>query len=229
MQKGWSIVKLLAAAAALAPSSMCFAQNQDQQFTNVEIRVIRQKFFQKSVRVELGANLAAVMNKAYTYTYLPSAKLGLHMTEWLEIFGEGAVGITINKSDCTELGGKFSIEPIVDEFDNMIGGGVALTPIYGKYQIASGDVVYFDWFLIAGGGLANMKQREQGCKPRAPDEPVKLPIPYSPVQFNFGMGQRFFLNKSAALNWYLRDYVVGNKAGALGQSVMLSFGASYYL
>lgn len=228
MQKGWSIVKLIAAAAALAQSSLCFAQNQDQQFTNVEIRVIRQKYFQKSVRVELGANLAAVMNKAYTYTYLPSAKLGLHMTEWLEIFGEGSVGITINKSDCTELGGKFSIEPIVDEFDNMIGGGVALTPIYGKYQIASGDVVYFDWFLIAGGGLANMKQREQGCKPRG-DEPEKVPTPYSPVQFNFGMGQRFFLNKSAALNWYLRDYVVANKAGALGQSVMLSFGASYYL
>lgn len=218
----------LAAMVALLPA-YARAQNQaGSKFNNVEIRVIRPKYFQKTVRVEIGASVAAVMNKSYTYTYLPSAKLGLHLAEWFELFGEGALGITINKSDCTDLGTKFSIEPVVDEIHQMFGGGVVLTPIYGKYQLGSGDVIYFDWFLIGGGGAAGMKQREQGCKPRAADEPLKIPVDYSPVQFSFGTGQRYFLNKNSALNWYLRDYFIGGLKGGLNQSVTLSFGASYY-
>jgi outer membrane beta-barrel protein len=221
----------------------CFAQAQKQQeasFSDVEIRVIRPKFFQKSVRVEVGASVGAVMNQSYTYTYMPSAKFGLHLLEWLELFGEGAFGITINKSDCTDLGTKFAIEPVVQEIESVFGGGAALTPIYGKYQLGSGDVVYFDWFLIGGGGLAGMRYREQGCKPLGTDEKEKKPKPYSTVQFNFGTGQRFFLSKNVALNWYLRDSIImvkvpadetedvpSNAAGTL-QSVNLSFGASYY-
>lgn len=205
------------------------AADESAQFQNVEIRVIRPKFFQKSLRFEFGASIAAVMNKSFTYTYLPTARLSVHFTEWLELFGEGAVGLTINKSDCTELGSKFSIEPVVDEFDKLFGGGIAVTPIYGKYQLGSGDVVYFDWFLIGGGGMANMNRREQGCKPRAADEPLKRPEPYSPVQFNFGTGQRFFLNKNSSVNWYVRDFVVGlPKNAGFNQNVTLSFGASYY-
>ncbi|NBW80909.1 outer membrane beta-barrel domain-containing protein [bacterium] len=221
------IVRLSTALLCAGPLVL-FAADEDAQFQSVEIRVIRPKFFQKSMRFELGASIAAVMNKSFTYTYLPTARVGMHFTEWLEVFGEGAIGLTINKSDCTELGSKFSIEPVVDEFDKLFGGGVAVTPIYGKYQLGSGDVVYFDWFLIGGGGMANMNQREQGCKPRAADEPLKQPTPYSPVQFNFGTGQRFFLNKNSAVNWYVRDFLVGGLKGGLNQSVTLSFGASYY-
>lgn len=213
---------------ALLFSPFARAETSNAQFKDVEIRVIRPKYFQKSMRLEIGASIAAVMNKSYTYTYLPSAKLGLHINEWLELFGEGKIGLTINKSDCTELGTKFSIEPVVDEIDQMYGGGVTVTPIYGKYQLSSGDVVYFDWFLIAGGGLAAMKQREQGCKPRTGDEPLKPPTPYSPVQFNFGTGQRYFLSKNAALNWYLRDFIISGLKGGMNQSVTLSFGASYF-
>lgn len=230
-------------AACLALPATARAQkdkDQEAQFSDVEIRVIRPKYFQKSVRVEVGAGIAAVMNQSYTYTYMPSAKLGLHLLEWLELFGEGALGITINKSDCTDLGSKFAIEPVVQETENMFGGGAALTPIYGKYQLGSGDVVYFDWFLIGGGGLAGMRYREQGCKQRAADEPLKVPKPYSTVQFNFGTGQRYFINKNVSFNWFLRDYVimikvpadseeaVPSRAAGTLQSVNLSFGASYY-
>jgi outer membrane beta-barrel protein len=235
--------RYLTCIAAVVLALPCFAhaqKDQDAKFTDVEIRVIRPKFFQKSVRVEMGASVAAVMNQAYTYTYMPSAKLGLHLLEWLELFGEGALGITINKSDCTDLGSKFAIEPVVQETENMFGGGAALTPIYGKYQLGSGDVIYFDWFLIGGGGIAGMRYREQGCKQREVDEPLKVPKPYSTVQFNFGTGQRFFLNKNVSLNWYLRDHIimvkvpadseeaVPSRAAGTLQSVTLSFGASYY-
>lgn len=222
------IFVLTAAIFSSLPFAIVRAEESSQQFEDVEIRVIRPKYFQKSMRFEVAANVATVMNKSYTYTYLPSAKLGLHITEWLEIFGEGALGITANKSDCTELGTKFAIEPVVHEFNSLLGGGVALTPIYGKYQVNSGDVIYFDWFLMAGGGVASMKKREQGCKPLEPNEATKSPTEYNPGQFNIGTGQRYFLNKNVSVNWFLRDFFITELGAGLAQSVTLSFGASYY-
>lgn len=214
----------------LSPSIFAAAaEKKENQFGNFEIRVIRPKFFQKSVRVEIGANVSAVMNSSFTYTYLPAAKAGLHLTEWLEIFGEGAAGITINKSDCTELGSKFNIEPVVDEIGMLAGGGVALTPIYGKYQQSNGEVIYFDWFLSGGGGVAGMKNRKQGCKPIAQNEQVILPKEYSPAQFNVGTGQRYFLSKNSSLNWGLRLFFIPGLGKGMNQSVTLSFGAGYYL
>ena len=213
----------------LAPSVSAAAEDQKKnQFGNFEIRVIRPKYFQKSIRFEIGANVSAVMNSSFTYTYLPSAKAGLHLTEWLEVFGEGAAGITINKSDCTELGSKFNIEPVVDEIGMLAGGGINLTPIYGKYQLSNGEVIYFDWFLSGGGGVAGMKNRKQGCKPVAQNEVVIQPKAYSPAQFNVGTGQRYFLSKNSALNWGLRLFFIPGIEQGMNQSVTLSFGAGYY-
>jgi outer membrane beta-barrel protein len=228
--KFWVLIHFIfAVCVAWAPRAWSAGNSELQnQFGNFEIRVIRPKYFQKSVRLEIGANVGAVMNKSFTYTYLPAAKLGLHMTEWLELFGEGAAGITINKSDCTELGTKFNIEPIVDEVELLAGGGVALTPIYGKYQLSSGEVVYFDWFLTAGGGMANMKKREQGCKPPVKGDVVRQSTPYSKIHFNFGTGQRYFLNKTTALNWGLRFFMIPNTVDSINENVTLSFGSSYY-
>lgn len=236
----WQKAFLFAVMGMLLPSSICFAEQADAQFKDVEIRVIRPKYFQKSMRLEVGAGVGAVMNGSYTYTYLPSVRIGFHTTEWLEIFGEGSLGLTINKSDCIELGSKFSIEPVVREIQTIAEGGVTLTPIYGKYQVSSGDVIYFDWFLVAGGGMASMKKREQGCKPKLPDEPLKEALPYVSTEFNFGTGQRFFINKNTAITWFLRDYLIRGRVDPnnpvapendtnLYQSVTLTFGASYFL
>lgn len=205
------------------------ALSKKGSFKDVEVRVIRRKFFQKSVRVELGANLGVIMNSSFTYSILPTAKLGVHLTEWLELYGEGTAGFTINKADCTELGSKFNIEPVVDEVGLLAGGGAAITPIYGKYQLDSGDVIYFDWFLNGGAGMASMKNRKQGCKPLAPNELVIQPTSYSKVGFNFGTGQRYFLNQTTSLNWGLKLYMIPGYVGGMNQSVTLSAGAGYYL
>jgi len=223
--------KILMTVFILCSPANVFADALSKQgsFKNVEVRVIRRKFFQKSVRVELGANLGVIMNSSFTYTILPSAKLGVHLTEWLELYGEGTAGFTINKSDCTELGGRFNIEPVVDEVGLLAGGGVAITPVYGKYQLDSGDVIYFDWFFNGGAGMASMLNRKQGCKPLLPNEVVIQPVPYTKVGFNFGTGQRYFLNQTTSINWGLRLFLIPGFNGGMNQSVTLSAGAGYYL
>lgn len=222
------ILKLISLTVILLPGSALADEESKEKFSNFEIRVIRTKYFQKSGRFEIAANVGAVMNSSFTYTYLPTAKLGLHLLEWLELFGEGSAGITINKSSCTELGSKFNIEPIVDEIGNLVGGGVALTPIYGKYQLSAGDVIYFDWFIAGGGGVAAMRNRKQGCKPLSPNEQPVEPKEYNPTQFFAGTGQRYFLSKDAALNWGLRFFFIPGISGGMNTSITLSAGAGYY-
>lgn len=220
--------RLIAAISTLFVPALAEAQKANT-FSNFEIRVIRPKFFQKSVRLEAGATLGAVMNSTFTYTYLPGLKASLHLTELIELFGEGAAGITINKADCTELGGKFNIEPIVDETEMLAGGGAAFTPIYGKYQRASGDVLYFDWFFSGGGGIANMKRRKQGCRTLLPNEQVSPPKPYTASQFNFGTGQRYFVSKNLSLNWGFRlFFITGFENSGISQSAVLTVGTGYF-
>jgi hypothetical protein len=223
--------RILSVIGALIVQNPGIALAQDSaknSFKNFEIRVIRSKYFQKSGRFEIGANIGAVMNSSFTYTFVPSAKLGLHVAEWLELFGEGSAGITVNKSSCTDLGSKFNIEPVVDEIGLLAGGGAAVTPIYGKYQLSSGDVIYFDWYLVGGGGIAAMTNRKQGCKPLGPNEQAVPPKPYSPSQFFAGTGQRYFMNKNSSVNWGLRFYFIPGVNGGMNTSITLAAGAGYY-
>lgn len=228
MKKYTKFIQSVFIGALFCPGYVSANEDKKNNFGNFEIRVIRTKYFQKSTRFEIGASVGAVMNSSFTYTYLPTAKLGLHALEWLEIFGEGAAGITINKSSCTDLGTKFNIEPIVDEIGSILGGGLALTPIYGKYQLSGGDVVYFDWYFTGGGGVAAMRNRKQGCKPLGPNEQSVLPTEYNPSQFFAGTGQRYFLSKNSALNWGLRFFFIPGINGGMNTSITLSAGAGYY-
>ena len=48
-----------------------YAQSdEDQRFENVEIRVVRPRFFNKRKRFELGTQFSAIMNETFIYTFL---------------------------------------------------------------------------------------------------------------------------------------------------------------
>lgn len=172
-----------------------------EQFEDVEVRVIRNKYFQKTMRLEFGGNLNVVMNKSFVYTYLASGTLGFHLNEQFALFGEGGAGMTWNKGDCDVLGKEYRIEPLVDELENWFGGGVAYTPVYGKYQLASGDVLYFDWYFFGAAGIASVTERKGTC---IPDTDVSS-RPFDPAfHYSIGMGQRYFLSKNTAFVWNVR-------------------------
>lgn len=216
---------VLVAAGGVLPSGA--ARGQD--FKEFEIRVIRNKYFVKSSRLEVSGNISAVMNKPFVYTYMGGATLGYHLFESLALYGEGNVGFTLNKADCSTLGETFAIEPIVWLMGWWAGAGLNYTPIYGKYQLASGDVVYFDWFFNAGGGMAGVRARQNSCNPDEAN--AEQPLQASP-QFNFGTGQRFFLSKNAALNWNLRFAGFARTAETdkgFEPNVLLMVGMSYFL
>ena len=218
--------------ATLSTFSALFVAGNGQaqgEFKDVEIRVIRNKYFQKSLRLELAGNFSAIMNKPFIYTYLGGGQVGFHLNEQFGIYAEGAYGFTLNKSDCKTLGEKFAIEPIVYLMDYYLSGSLAYTPIYGKYQLSNGDVTYFDWYLSAGAGIAGARPRQNSCNPEesSPDQPTK-----SVPMFQVGTGQRYFIDKNTVFNWNLR--YIGYSKSQLGDSgiepnVLLSLGVSYFL
>lgn len=215
------------------------AQSPDE----TEIRVIRNKFFEKSMRLELSAGLGVIMNQSFLYTYLGGLNLGFHLTEQFALLGEAHFGQTFRKDDCEVLGTNFSIDPLVQEVQSYFGGAVDYTPIYGKFQLASGRVVYFDWFLEAGMGMAGIQWGGLGCAAGGTgSEGGAETVSAYAIAANGSMGQRIFVNTRMSVNWRVRfmraERVLPSAKGegaektgiADGENfVMLNLGVSYFL
>lgn len=212
-----------------------------EKFKNSEIRVIKNKYFQKRMRPEFSFDLSAIMNKTFTNTALAGGRLDFHITESWALFGEGHYGVTFKSSDCKTLGSKFQIEPLVDNLNWWAGGGLAYTPVYGKFQIPTGQVIYFDWYFTLGGGTAQVEHREKNtCYSNAQDSETDITQAnktYSRILFTYGTGQRYFLNDNVSLNWQFRllniqpssDTATAVDAFTAQPSVVLSMGVSYFL
>jgi len=213
--------------------SSLFAQ-KSEQFSDVEIRVIRQKEFQKSLRLETSFHLNVMMSQAFLYTYLGNAQIAFHISESIGVFGEFGGGFSFNKADTSDLADSFSIEPEIEELQMWYGGGLVLTPAYGKYQLDSGNVIYFDWFFFAGAGMTNMAPRRVLKVEETPLEEGEVEkVAYSGSQITFGTGQRYSLMDRVSVNWNLRGIMLGKDFGSLfselNTQVMVSVGVSYFL
>lgn len=165
-----------------------------------QINVIRPKFFVKKSRTEFGADIAAIINQTFTYTYLLSGTLVYHLTDSWALGATGAYGHTVDKEDKRVLKSKFGITVDIFRMNWFAEGSLLWTPVYGKYQLASGRLVYFDTYISAGFGMmgieTNLSEKD------GTGDPYNC---YSPV---IGAGQRFYLNKRTSLRWQIRDHII---------------------
>lgn len=221
-----------------------------EKFEKYEIRVIRPRYFAKRNRLELGAELSAIMNQTFVYTYMATGLATFHFSEYLGVELGAGYGFSIDKDEKGILKNEFSIRTEIVRTQYLAGGSLLWTPIYGKFQMPSGRVVYFDTFLAAGGGMTGVYYQYDWCPGRdelpiaqqatAVDPPAATTKSYPGV--SFGVGQRFFTDKRTSIKWDLRDHVfMRNSADAAcdpttavsasktHNNVMLQFGASRFL
>lgn len=219
----------------------------DGKFDNFDVRVIKNKYFQKRFRPEFELGFGAIMNKTFTNTALGGGRLTFHLSETWALSGEGHYGVSFRSNDCKVLGSKFEIEPLIDTMKWWAGGGLAYTPVYGKFQIPTGQVIYFDWFFTVGAGTAQIEHKEvntcfEGATAPQVDgnnneiDPTENDVIKNRLLIHYGTGQRYFLNESFSLNWHFRLMNVQptsneNAISAFTSqpSVVLGMGASYYL
>lgn len=199
----------------VAPSSVGFSQKDSQivdkdRFDKFQVRVIRPRFFNKRGRFELGARLNVVMNQTFIYTYAGTFNLAYHFLESVGLELTGSYGVSVDKADKSLLDDEFQIKTIIvrDQWD--LGGALTFTPIYGKYQLSSGRLIYFDTFVQLGGGLQAVDWQYDHCADpadvagsggfqQAPTAPERNTQSY-PAIFA-GAGQRYFLNQHLSLRW----------------------------
>jgi outer membrane beta-barrel protein len=220
----------------------------DSQFDKYEIRVIRPKYFSKTGRLETGAQLSVVMNQSFIYTYLATGILDYHFSESFAFEAAGAYGFSVDKDDKRVLDSDFKIKTQILRTQYFMEGGLLYTPVYGKYQMASGRLIYLDTFFAAGGGMTGVQYLYDHC-PKSSDAPdgqtiVDPPPPTtkSYPTFFFGGGQRIFLDKKTSLRWDVRahffsyntadgacDPTVAIKETKSQANITMQLGAGYFL
>lgn len=203
---------LSAALAAHAPGA--FAEGR---FDGYEIRVIRPKYMTKRGRAELGGEGLLIMNQSFIYTFMMSGILDYHLSEMFAIEAGGAYGFSVDKEDKRILDDEFDIKTQILRTQYIFNGGLLWTPIYGKTQLTSGRVVYFDSFLTFQAGMTGINYTYEQCitppadKPDLPQKPAAQTKGY-PTGI-IGFGQKYFLSQSSGLRWDVRDYIFSYEKG----------------
>lgn len=242
------ILSCLLSAVAVSESFGADDRQPQEMFEKYEIRVIRPKYFTKTGRMETGAQLSIVMNQAFIYTYLATGILDYHFSETLALEGALAYGFSIDKEDKRVLDSNFKIKTQILRTQYFMEGGLLYTPIYGKYQLSSGRLIYVDMFLSAGAGMTGVNYLYDQCpSPSEVPEGTEVPAPPAPSvksypTFFFGAGQRIFMDKKLSLRWDVRGHVFGyNKAdgacdpetadasSGVQTNITMQLGAGYFL
>ena len=192
--------------------------------------------------------MSVVMNQTFVYSYLATGILDYHINEQFAVEGFGAYGVIVDKEDKRLLESEFEIQTQIIRTKYQFGGGLLWTPIYGKYQLSTGRVVYFDTFVTAGVGMTGVEYTYKHCQQPDTKNP-NIAVPPTDQTKSYcsgiiGIGQRFFISKQTALRWDVRDSLFsystldqscdpenesGNAASKLHQNVSMQLGASYFL
>lgn len=243
-KKHWgckSIAALIVAAIGIFPSTLPAAQGE--QFDKYEIRVIRPKYFTKSGRLETGAQMSVVMNQSFIYTYLATGILDYHFNELLALEGSVAYGFSFDKDDKKALDSGFKIKTQILRTQYIMEGGLVYTPVYGKYQLSTGRLIYLDTFFSAGGGMTGVNYLYDQCVSNSTttvDPPAANTKSYPTVYI--GGGQRIFIDKKTSLRWDVKghffsydkrdgscDPATATSESKVQTNITVQLGAGYFL
>jgi outer membrane beta-barrel protein len=202
--------KAMAVTASLVSAVPIAGADESERFKDVEIRVIRPRYFTKAGRLEIGGAINTIMNESFIYTFLATGLLTYHFNESLAIEGTFATGLSIDREDKRILFDEFDIKTQIFRTAYMAEVAVQYTPIYGKWQLPSGKLVYFDTYLQAGLGQTGVEWRyndfceppDKKLDPTAEDIPTNTTKSYPTLMA--GVGQRYFVSRKMAYKWDLR-------------------------
>jgi outer membrane beta-barrel protein len=239
--------KLMAAATVVGLVLTSTGAVGAEQFDKYEIRVIRPKYFTKTGRLETGAQLSVVMNQPFIYTYLATGLLDYHFSETLAMEGALAYGFSIDKDDKRSLDSNFKIKTQILRTQYFMEAGALYTPVYGKYQLTSGQLIYLDMFLSGGVGMTGINYLYDHCPKPGDAADVPIEEPPSPQTKSYpnifvGVGQRVFMDKKLSLRWDVRSHIftyntadgacvpaTAEKASKSQTNITMQLGAGYFM
>lgn len=180
-----------------------------ERFKDTEIRVIRPRYFNKAKRFELGGAMKAIMNESFIYTYLLTGIASFHLNEDWAIEGNLSWGFNLDREDKRVLFDEFDIKTQIFRTAYQAELAIQYTPIYGKWQLPSGRLIYFDSYLTAGVGQTGISwEYDDFCE--APTGADSEALPGNAVKgyptFMFGAGQRYFVNRTTSYRFEIKAH-----------------------
>ncbi|MBI4404320.1 MAG: outer membrane beta-barrel domain-containing protein [Deltaproteobacteria bacterium] len=126
------------------------------------VEVVQNRFYTKSNKFELGVFGALVSTDPFLSVKAAGASLGYHISEYFSIHALYWKDYVSPSSASDTLATSNGSVVNTNEPKSFKGAEIAFYPLYGKLSLVGKSIVYFDAFLLAGGGL---RETESGNAP----------------------------------------------------------------
>jgi outer membrane beta-barrel protein len=195
--------------------------------------VIRKRLELRDKRFEFGVGAGVSIGQDFYNALMIMPKLSYHFTDWISLAGVGGFNATpswkssfnsdvngaLPPPDVTSI--KSPHAPDAQATMNHIGwallGQIEFIPLSGKIALLSSLFSYFDFYVLAGGGVVNLAAKDPtpgACANTGPTGPTPLCQAFTTTELtgNAGVGAHAFLSHYAALNLEFRDLIYKNNA-----------------
>ncbi len=195
--------------------------------------VIRKRLELRDKRFEFGVGVGVSIGQDFYNALLLMPKLSFHFTDWISlagVFGYNATPGWKSSFNNDVYGaltppGQTSIktpyqadgQATMNHIGYMAVGQVEFIPLSGKIALLSSLFSYFDFYVLAGGGIVNLAASNPmpaSCVNSTATGPTPFCQAFTTTEVtgNFGVGAHAFLSHWLAMNLEFRDLLYKNNA-----------------
>ena len=188
-----------------------------------DVSIIQKRYLPKTFRFESGLSLIGILNNAFFYSGGVFGHLGFFLRERFGLGLEGYYLGRLEKLVSKDLNeGPNKIVAFTDYKTKFYAGGYfKWSPFYGKFAFLEKRTLYFDFFLVLGGGVASIEKgisEEKKRKIKITDngsEELHDLIPQIVPALYLGFGQTFALGKNSSFTWDIKSFFRKQEACAI--------------
>ena len=190
--------------------------------------VIRKRLELRDKRFEFGIGVGVSIGQDFYNALMLMPKLSYHFTDWISLAGVGGFNVTpswkssfnndidsaLPPPEITSIKSphRADAQATMNHIGWVLLGQIEFIPLSGKIALLSSLFSYFDFYVLAGGGVVNLAAKDPTPAACAGSPPVCQAFTATELTGNAGVGAHAFLSHYAALNLEFRDLIYKNNA-----------------